>query len=677
MPRPKILLIYIGKEQGSWGTIAYPKPAHYYIMPGILYCAAALRKDPWISEHCEVCFRFFNMTTESHDVILDQVLKEQAMCIGFSIYCWNSEFSLELARHLRQDRPGTFILCGGPDITMKDDTETALFFEKNSFVDLLVFGESETKIATLVRAGLTGGLSIPIVNGYAFHPRLGGACDFSVEYIDTADKVPEIYPFELAVKRSASCGLAMVYETGRGCPYRCIYCQFSHRNHAPFRMSLERVDKELTWLLGQGIDCIHFADAVFDLDPAFAKDVLRHCIHENRSTSLFFYCSFNKLDDELAGLFAESQAQLCVGVQTTNATVLKKINRGVSPHLFRETKDLLAHYNLNFYIDLIFGLPLDTPESFRKSFNDVHGLAPSFIMAFPLTLIKGTPLEKHAEEYGVRSYDEPAVRACNLMCDIEYRNIALYERFTLCDLEAFDDVSLAVFYFYNRFRLSLDYLSKRSDRGPAVLYQTIGRKIKAFLRKTDQKATNTNFLSGFEDEIKSIFISEAQAAGALKKELAAFEDIFKLDIFRILILNAPQREKLSQLEIPLYASHVLTDPAEFHDDTRVQRIAHGKSVMCNFRFDDLKRLATLGESIVEAKDIVYVCAPFRRWDVQVFSLSGLYRIILDIIPADRPMRFKNILHAVQRNSGCSTMSQDEIQAALMSLKHSGIIGIFE
>jgi len=49
----------------------------------------------------------------------------------------------------------TFILCGGPDITMKDEAETLNFFEKNSFVDLLVFGEAETKIASLVRAGLS------------------------------------------------------------------------------------------------------------------------------------------------------------------------------------------------------------------------------------------------------------------------------------------------------------------------------------------------------------------------------------------------------------------------------------------------------------------------------------------------------------------------------------------
>jgi radical SAM superfamily enzyme YgiQ (UPF0313 family) len=677
MPRPKILLIYIGKEQGSWGTIAYPKPAHYYIMPGILYCVAALCKDPWISEHYEVCFHFFNMTSESENEIFDQVLSEQAACIGFSIYCWNNGFSLELARRLRREQPRTFILCGGPDITMKNEAETSIFFENKPFVDLLVFGEAETKIAPLLHAGLSGGKPAPMNKGYAFHPRLGGLADFSVEYIDTADKVPEIYPFELAVKRSASCGLAMVYETGRGCPYRCIYCQFSHRNHAPFRMSLERVCKEITWLLGQGIDCIHFADAVFDLDPAFAKNVLRHCIRENQTTSLFFYCSFNKLDDELAGLFAASQAQLCVGIQTTNTTVLKKINRGVNPRLFHETRDLLARHKLNFYIDLIFGLPLDTPESFRASFNDVHGLAPSFIMVFPLTLIKGTPLEQQAHEYGVRSYDETAVRVCNLMCDIEYRNIALYERFTLSDLEAFDDLSLAVFYFYNRFRLCLDYLSKRHDRGPAMLYESIGRNVKAFLRKTGQKATNTNFIHGFEDEIKSIFIAEARAAGAKKNELAAFEDIFKLDIFRILILNAPQREKLFRMESPLSASRVLTDMVEFTDDTRIQRFAHGKNVKCNYRLEDLNNLNTLGESIVEANDTVYVCAPFRRWDVQVFSLSTLYLFLLDIIPSDRPMRYKHLAHAAQRDSGCSAISKDEIQTALLGLKHSGIIAIFE
>jgi radical SAM superfamily enzyme YgiQ (UPF0313 family) len=677
MPLPKILFIYIGNEQGSWGTIAFPRPAHYYIMPGIFYCAAALRKDAWINDHYDVCCRYFNRTVESPEEILRVVHTEQAACIGLSVYCWNSEETFRLARQIRQGQPHAFILCGGADIALNNVRETEQFFDNKPFFDLLVFGEAEMKISPLLRTGLSGGTPAPTVKGYAFHPRHGGTADFSADYIDAPDKVPEIYPFELEVKRSASCGLAMVYETGRGCPYRCIYCQFSRRNHALFRMPMDRVKKEIAWLLNQGIDCIHFADAVFDLDPPFAKDVLRHCISENQSTSLFFYCSFNKLDDELAGLFSASQAQLCVGVQTTNATVLKKINRGANSRLFHETRELLARHKLNFYIDLIFGLPLDTPESFRASFNDVYGLAPSFIMVFPLTLVKGTPLEQRARDYNVRLYDETSVQACNLMCDIEYRNIALYERFTLSDLEAFDDLSLAVFYFFNRFRLSLDYLSKRSDRGPAMLFESIGRNVKAFLRKTGQKATNTNFISGFEDQIKSIFIAEARAAGAQKNELAAFEDIFKLDIFRILMLNAPQREKLFRTESPLSASRVLTDMAEFADDTRVQRIAHGKNVQCNFHLDDLFNLSALRESIVEGADTVYICAPFHRWDMQVFSISPLNRFLLDIIPSDRPLRFRNIARAALRDSDCARPPHDDIKTALLSLKRSGIIGIFK
>ena len=101
MHRPKILLIYIGKEQGSWGTTAYPKPAHYYIMPGILYCAGALGKAPWINKHYEVSYRYFNRTMESQDELLQCVLAEQAACIGFSVYCWNSEDTFGLARRIR------------------------------------------------------------------------------------------------------------------------------------------------------------------------------------------------------------------------------------------------------------------------------------------------------------------------------------------------------------------------------------------------------------------------------------------------------------------------------------------------------------------------------------------------------------------------------------------------
>jgi radical SAM superfamily enzyme YgiQ (UPF0313 family) len=680
MSKQKILLVYIGNEQGSWGATAYPSPAHYYFMPGILYCSQSLRNDPWVRERFEVSWRFFNATVQSREEILEAILGDGAAVVGFSVFCWNVTETFWLAQQIRERRPDCRIAGGGPEVSLKNTDEAAEFFAKNPGFDLLVFGEAESKIAALIKA-LVAREPLPMsMTGFAFSPRDGGTAEFTKGYIENPEQIPSIYPFSLEVKRSQGCGIAMVYETGRGCPYRCIYCQFSHRNHKPYRFTVERVKRELAWLFEQGIECIHFADAVFDMDPGFSKEILTACLSLNRRTSLFFYCSFYRLDEDLARLFALSQAQVCVGVQTTNPRVLAKINRALSPRLFQDIRGILAKHSLNFYVDLIFGLPLDTVASFRKSFADVVELGPSFVMEFPLTLVKGTPLEQRAADYGMIVYDKAETATCGLMCGIEYANIALHREFSLKDLSDFDDLALALFYFYNRFRLSLSYLEKRCAPHTALLYQSIGAKTKSFLRKTGQTATNTNFISGFEDEIRAIFMSEAATAGAGTAERLAFEEIFKLDVFRILMINAPQREKMfahssdAHARTPRSTDRMRT----LSDQSRILRIAPGKAVNCAFRLADLRQLHALRETIRPSVDIVYISAPFSRWDVQVFSLSPLERLLLDIIPADRPLTLKHLLQAVQRvrvAGGNDSFGADAVRDVIASLETRGIITV--
>jgi radical SAM superfamily enzyme YgiQ (UPF0313 family) len=678
MPNQKILLVYIGNEQGSWGATAYPKPAHYYIMPGILYCAQSLLKDTWIQGRYDVSCRFFNTTVESREEILAAISNDNASFVGFSVFCWNAPDTFWLVNQLRSSMPGCCIAGGGPEVALKNDAEAQAFFSENPGFDMLVFGEAESKIGPLVKAAITHEPLVPAMTGYAFSPRLGGAFEFTTRYVENADLIPSIYPFALDIKRSPSCGLAMVYEAGRGCPYRCIYCQFSHRNHKPYRFPAARVKKELAWLFGQGIECIHFADAVFDLDPAFAKDILSECIRLNRRTSLFFYCSFYKLDDELARLFAASQAQICVGVQTTNPEVLAKINRTLNPRLFSDIRDILLRHNLNFYIDLIFGLPLDSIESFWKSFTDSLAIGPSFIMVFPLTLIKGTVLEQHAVDYGMKTYARSETEQCCLMCGIEYRNIALYAAFSLTDLVHFDDLALSLFYFFNRFRMSLSYLEKRCGPDTAGLYQRIGMGTKSFLRKTGETATNTNFISGFENEIRALFVSEMSSAGAGEQERAAFEEIFKLDIFRILMTNSAQREKMFLQSANKNTALQSFSLQTISDDPRILRIAPGKAVHCAYRLSDLRQLHVLRETIKPVNDTVFISAPYSRWDVQAFSLSSLEKSLLEMIPADRPIKLGQLVQTIKRAhatvDNASTMESD-IRNVIALLAERGIITV--
>jgi radical SAM superfamily enzyme YgiQ (UPF0313 family) len=679
--KKKIILAFIGSEQGSWGNIAFTRPSHYYVMPGILCVAQALRNDPLMGARVEIECLYFNRSVENADEIARRLGRDACDLLGLSTYCWNIDDNLAVAHAFGNSFPSTRIVMGGPEVSMENRDETDGFFGRHPCVHGLLFGESERTIGPVVRALLfddAEGLSD--AKGYALSRECGGHACFDTPCVDRPDHVPQVYPFEIDVPRSPGCGLAIVYETGRGCPYRCIYCRFGHRNLRPFRFDIGRVRREIEWLLEQKFDCIHFADAVFDLDTEYAKSVLRIIIERNISTSIFFYCSLQKLDEELAGLFEQCQCQIGVGVQSTNRSVLRTIQRSLSTAHFAYVGRILAGRSVNFYTDLIYGLPNDNPESFSRSFDETLGLNPAFVMPFPLTLIRDTPLGDSPGTYGVRPLGAEDLDRLGLMCDIQYDNIGLYHDFSPGDLSVFDDVALALFYFYNRFPLSIGYLRKKSRQGPFALFHAVGSRAKAFLRRVGRRASNTGFIEGFEDEIFGIFRSAVAEEGAGEKELSAFHELFKLDIFRLLILESPVREKVFLSVLRHRDNRVYSMSGDDSGALGVMTKTHGKIVSIPYRLHDLVRCAELGGSIQPGPSQVLVHAPFERWNASFRTVSPMERFLIDFVPSDRPVPLDRVTGAAQRHfakrGGGDGGEKPGADKAVESLVRDGIFAVF-
>ena len=63
--------------------------------------------------------------------------------VGFSIYVWNVQISLQIARRLKELRPEILIVFGGPQVP--DSAEH--FLRRHSWVDILCHGESEAHVS--------------------------------------------------------------------------------------------------------------------------------------------------------------------------------------------------------------------------------------------------------------------------------------------------------------------------------------------------------------------------------------------------------------------------------------------------------------------------------------------------------------------------------------------------
>lgn len=302
-------------------------------------------------------------------------------------------------------------------------------------------------------------------------------------------------------------------------------------------------------------------------------------------------------------------------------------------------------------------------------------------MLFPLSLIKGTELADQSEQYGILPYPREKIRQLNLMCDISYENIGLYRDFKEKDLEIFDDVTLTVFYFYNRFYFSLSHLVKRSSQTPFALFRQIGEKTKKYLKETGLRASNTSQMQGFEDVLFALFSDILCRENAAENELKAFKELFNIDILRIILLTSSQRIKIFRS---------LTDkkqdgtPASFscaNDNYRAQRSSHGKIVTIPYALQDLFNLHLLKDAIARIPAQLFIHAPFNAWNVKIEQISPLERFCIEYIPENRGVRINTIVQAAMRQfrpapGESVTITPETVQKTLKSLFAREIILLY-
>src|SRR5262249_20162588 len=104
------------------------------------------------------------------------------------------------------------------------------------------------------------------------------------------------------------------------------------------------------------------------------------------------------VDEELASLMRDANFQfLEVGLQSTDDTALATAERRLRRQRFVAGIEHLKAFKLQFELQLIYGLPGETSESFRTSLNFAMALDPPELVVFPLMVLPGTELWRKAK----------------------------------------------------------------------------------------------------------------------------------------------------------------------------------------------------------------------------------------------------------------------------------------
>ena len=323
--------------------------------------------------------------------IIKLLLDHDAKRIGFSCYIWNIEIVLKLAEIVKKARPQVQIILGGPEVSFD-----AMTLMKNyPFCDIIVKGEGEGILNALLKDRDQERFSkIP---GLCYRKRSGEIVDSSDSKAVPLNQLTFPYLNENLNNLNHK---IIYYETMRGCPFSCSYCLSSTTQKLNI-LSLDRVFKELDFFIQAGVKQVKLVDRTFNCDLSRAKEIFSYLIKQGGDTNFHFEMTGDLIDDGMIALLAMAPPGLIqfeIGVQSTAPATLSAIGRKISvERTENHVKKLLEQDNIHIHLDLIAGLPHETYEVFKSSFNQVIALNPGMLQLGFLKCLKGTRIRKESE----------------------------------------------------------------------------------------------------------------------------------------------------------------------------------------------------------------------------------------------------------------------------------------
>ena len=350
------------------------------------YAQAALGDLPEVG--IEIAEYTINQNTEN---ILADIYRHRPDIAAFSCYIWNWNTIQELLPELPKLLPDTRLWLGGPEVSFHAEKILAQYTQLTG----IMVGEGEETFTQLVRFYHAPKGQLQDIPGLVLpqgrtQPR---------ELTDMS-KLPFLYE-DLGKFQNR----IIYYESQRGCPFRCAYCLSAIDKSVRLR-DIETVKKELQYFLDHKVSQVKFIDRTFNCNAAHALAIWSYLLeNDNGVTNFHFEIAADLMTEEELEVLKQMRPgliQLEIGVQSTNEQTLHAINRYMSLEHLRQVVDKIhSFHNIHQHLDLIAGLPYEDYDSFVTSFNDVYAMRPQQLQLGFLKVLKGSPIEEKAEEYGI------------------------------------------------------------------------------------------------------------------------------------------------------------------------------------------------------------------------------------------------------------------------------------
>jgi len=321
--------------------------------------------------------------------------------VGFSTYCWNLDAVKLLVKLIKSSLPESLIVLGGPEVSYN---ASEMLRDINE-VDMVIRGEGEITFSEVINSFFLGNKDYSNVLGITYrvsNKKIVTNKDRPLHAI--LDDFPS--PFQTQVINLSDSDGEVVYETVRGCMFKCSYCLHTKGMSYVREYSLQRVEDDLKIILkSPHVDIIWFLDPTFNANEKRALDILKIIEKYNPHMRLAFELRADMLTDKIIDQMSKlNVSEVGIGLQSysekTNEMIYRKNNIAIVEEKLYKLHRAISRTCVQFDIDLIYGLPGDTYESYKNSVNYVISLG-ARIYYQPLRIFKGTKLYEDKNKYGI------------------------------------------------------------------------------------------------------------------------------------------------------------------------------------------------------------------------------------------------------------------------------------
>ena len=423
-----------------------------------------------------------------------------------SCYVWNWELTIHLAEQVKKLTPDCLIILGGPHVP----ENSAGFFDKYPFVDMLVHGEGD-KISEEIFTEYLNNKDFSNVKGISTK-------EFQTmfaERINDLDILPSPYLtntiWEL-VENVEGIRWICSWETHRGCPYLCTFCDWGSATFTKMRrFSEETLMKELDWFAENKMTYIDCCEANFGI--FFVRDLrIAKKLNELATTKGFpqtFQQSWAKNSSEKIIPIAKELQEgglltaVTLSVQSLDENTLTIIKRAnMKFDRFSNLSNQFREEGLPTYSEVIRGLPGETLESFKEGLEQLVGESKiDTIYIFHCIVLPNAPMNipEYREKYKLKTIRSPIYLGHS---SINNRTIEEYENVVTSTSTATQE-DIKQMYLYSWITLSmhsfgiLEYVSRYYNKIHGMSYMKFYEEVLEFC-----KTENSIFSEEYEKVVK-------------------------------------------------------------------------------------------------------------------------------------------------------------------------------